>query len=569
MSLIKRNQKKRRNNKKLFKKIKKQVQGITLIALVVTVIILLILAGVALSLTVGNNGLFRRAQNAADTWQIAEQNEQSEMDEAVDFIDNYVTGINIEQVTDENPGVLEIDEQNIDTYIINSIEDLVFFSYDVTTNGITYEGKTVKLGTNLNFSSNKSYVNPNSTDYEKYGYSGPIKQALTSGTGFSPIGGNEETNSFHGIFDGDNKAICSLYQNINTNEKSFGGFFISNYGEIKNLGLVNVNIISLSQGENSASVGGIARLSYNKIINCYVTGNIKTEGGSWMAVGGICGALASNNCIIENCYNLANIECKNIQTEHGESNISCGGILGQTANGGIINKCFNKGNISVDGGNNEALAGGICGNFYGNTASIRNSYNNAKIECTSKSFADIGGIAAWTGLSGQSFSIENCYNSGEIIGDAENGRISGVVGLAYDFVEINNVFNAGKITLKNGNYIEANNSAGAGGIVAVLAAGANNIEMNNAYNTGVIELENTINQRIGSIIGNRKATISLNNCYYLKESYDVSVGYGDTTGITELDSISDFPSILEIVNAEGVFVEDTNNVNNGYPILTK
>ena len=59
-----------------FKKMKKQVKGITLIALVVTIIVLLILAGIALNLTIGENGLFTRAQNAANTWQLAEQNEQ-------------------------------------------------------------------------------------------------------------------------------------------------------------------------------------------------------------------------------------------------------------------------------------------------------------------------------------------------------------------------------------------------------------------------------------------------------------------------------------------------------------
>ena len=74
------------------KKLKKQVKGITLIALVVTIIVLLILAGVALSLTVGNNGLFRRAENAANTWQIAEQNEQIEMDKASNFIEDYMNG---------------------------------------------------------------------------------------------------------------------------------------------------------------------------------------------------------------------------------------------------------------------------------------------------------------------------------------------------------------------------------------------------------------------------------------------------------------------------------------------
>ena len=78
---------KKKNYKKVLQKVKRQIQGITLIALVVTIIVLLILAGVAINLTVGDNGLFRRAQNAADTWQMAEQNEQSEMDNISYIID--------------------------------------------------------------------------------------------------------------------------------------------------------------------------------------------------------------------------------------------------------------------------------------------------------------------------------------------------------------------------------------------------------------------------------------------------------------------------------------------------
>ena len=78
-----------KNNSKKLRMLKSQVQGITLIALVVTVIVLLILAGVAINLTVGDNGLFKRAQNAADTWQMAEQNEQLAMDEATDFLGWY------------------------------------------------------------------------------------------------------------------------------------------------------------------------------------------------------------------------------------------------------------------------------------------------------------------------------------------------------------------------------------------------------------------------------------------------------------------------------------------------
>ena len=81
-----------KRSKITMKKLKKQVKGITLIALVVTIIVLLILAGVAINLTIGDNGLFRRAQNAADTWQMAEQNEQIEMEKASNFIEDYMNG---------------------------------------------------------------------------------------------------------------------------------------------------------------------------------------------------------------------------------------------------------------------------------------------------------------------------------------------------------------------------------------------------------------------------------------------------------------------------------------------
>ena len=74
------------------RKLKKQVKGITLIALVVTIIVLLILAGVAISLTIGQNGIFSRAQTAANTWRNAESNEQLAMGELEDWMDGYMNG---------------------------------------------------------------------------------------------------------------------------------------------------------------------------------------------------------------------------------------------------------------------------------------------------------------------------------------------------------------------------------------------------------------------------------------------------------------------------------------------
>ena len=507
----------------------------------------------------GENGILTQAQNAKDKTEQAEKEEMSDLDSMESLINEYAGGVNIPQVTDENPGKLE--QENANTFVINSIEDLVVFSHNVRS-GDKYEGQTVKLGVNLDFKSDKSYVDPDRTDYGIYGYNGNLKQLLTTGEGFIPIGEQEEggNNYFYGTFDGNNNVICSLYENINTKEKAFASFFSLSYGEIKNLGLINVDITAISQGENSASVGGITRISYNKIINCYVTGNIKTEGGSWQPVGGICGALYSNEGSIENCYNLANIECKNNQKKQGNSNISCGGILGQSGRGGFINKCTNKGKINIDGGINDINLGGICGNF-ALGKNIKNSYNVAKIECTSNGFATAteGGIVGSVGYNGQEFFIENCYNTGEIINNTNNSAIGGIVGEQWKNTSISNVYNIGRIvTSTEGNLL-------AGGITGEAPSGIGN--MQNAYNIGMIEIQNTNNNmKIGSIIGNLEQVL-LNNCLYLKGTYSVGVGEGSSTGVTELQDISEFPSVLQVVNGEGAFKEDMNNINEGYPIL--
>lgn len=74
-------------------------KGITLIALVITIIVLLILAGVALNLTIGENGIFSRAQDAVNTWKNAETNEQLAMQEFSDMIDEILNGPKPEEGT--------------------------------------------------------------------------------------------------------------------------------------------------------------------------------------------------------------------------------------------------------------------------------------------------------------------------------------------------------------------------------------------------------------------------------------------------------------------------------------
>ena len=57
----------------------KSPHAITLIALIITILLMLILAGIVLSLTLGENGLIRKAQNAGLTYEESIAREKLEL----------------------------------------------------------------------------------------------------------------------------------------------------------------------------------------------------------------------------------------------------------------------------------------------------------------------------------------------------------------------------------------------------------------------------------------------------------------------------------------------------------
>ena len=68
----------------------KQERGITLIVLVVTIVVLLILAGVSISLVLNNNGVISKAKDARDQYAEAQTNEEKYFNEVTDWIDTEV-----------------------------------------------------------------------------------------------------------------------------------------------------------------------------------------------------------------------------------------------------------------------------------------------------------------------------------------------------------------------------------------------------------------------------------------------------------------------------------------------
>ena len=499
-------------------------KGITLIALVVTIVILLILAGVSIAMLTGDNGILSQAQNAKNKTEEAKRNEKLDLLKQEELINEILDGVEVEQVTDEKPGELEKEDEN--TLVINSIEDLVFFAYDVT-NGNNYSGKTVKLGTSLDFNSTKSYVEPLRTDYGKYGYNGELKTLLTTEEGFIPIGaGSDEvgTNSFSGTFDGKNNQIINLYINEKHETASKIGLFSVNYGSIENLNLVNLSLTRYEeQGSLTGGVVGQNRTD-SVINNCNVSGKINING-----VGTVAGITGHNMGLIENCSNLADIKIESKGKDLGDCYI--GGIAGSVV--GSIKKCLNKGNLDM------ILEGNL----------------------TKRTLIYAGGVG---GLSGNL--TEECYNLGNMNVDFNgNGeqtleiQVGGVCGNLIADKIISNCYNMGNVIVNsNKEQLFVGGIAGKGLI-------GESTEIKNCYNIGSVNGNCSERKYIGGITSILNAKIT--NCYYLNQDNFTNNGAEAGTVITEEEMKQDsFVELLNNGNEEEIWKKDT-GINNGYPIL--
>lgn len=79
-------------DKKNLRKKSLREKGITLVALVVTIIVLLILAGVAIQMALGENGLIFRAKDSRQIWLNSSQNEETMMSQLNNDIDTFTQG---------------------------------------------------------------------------------------------------------------------------------------------------------------------------------------------------------------------------------------------------------------------------------------------------------------------------------------------------------------------------------------------------------------------------------------------------------------------------------------------
>ena len=130
---------------------KENKNGITLIALVVTIIVLIILAGVSINLLLGDNGIITKAIEAKEQQEIASIAEKLELVKAPIQVEKIVVTIDDYLAELQKPGVVDFEINGIDRVDENNayiIADKYQFLLEYESNGnlkITYQGKVGKL----------------------------------------------------------------------------------------------------------------------------------------------------------------------------------------------------------------------------------------------------------------------------------------------------------------------------------------------------------------------------------------------------------------------------------------
>lgn len=133
-------------------------KGITLIALIVTIVVLLILAGVSISLVTGKNGLIEKAKEGKVKYKEGEQNDTLALDGILEEIDNSaptIEGYNENKKVNRpklSKGMIPVkwdSQQN--NWVVCSETDLDWYSYDgkklwanVMLSDGTYKAETVQ-----------------------------------------------------------------------------------------------------------------------------------------------------------------------------------------------------------------------------------------------------------------------------------------------------------------------------------------------------------------------------------------------------------------------------------------
>ena len=446
---------------------------------------------------------------------VLESERKYEVDKKNYEIGKIEDGVEVEITIDEEPGILEIIEEN--HFQINSVEDLVAFAYNVNSGKNLYENSIIELGRSLNIEDDKSYVNPQTKYVNDNNYGYIISEEGTSlkelvENDFIGIGISQD-HCFKGKEFRGNDYTIEKIKILGDEFKTYGFFAYVKSADIRISNLILDSTYELTGG---GSAGGLIGCSYAKtlIVNCKISGKASgTAEKKVSSFGGIIGYSGDDTTIINS---ISGSMVNNIQEYEGNAPSSGSSVYKER----YIN-----------------IIGGLVDTFYNENATlmIRNCINFLNLECKSR-----GGGALATLISGK-IDIDGFRNVGTCYYNTP-GELAGVIGTIENITgdsvmkncesreykdwhgELRGRYTGGiiglirnsryvKLTLENcKNYMDLGiqTSDGTGGIM-YLNSSPIYLEMNKCYNFGAVNASvigaGIITYAAGS------SSITIKNCY--------------------------------------------------------
>lgn len=349
---------------------------------------------------------------------------------------------------------------------------------------------------------------------------------------FNPLGyDKDKVEPFTGIFDGKNYSIT----NLKIHDKNYNvGLFneLDDGAIVKNLKVTNAVI---EAGEGSGTIVGA---NAGVVQNCTVSS--KMSNISYSASNGLGGIVGFNydGATVENCEFRGYINTMNVNN---------GGIA--SSNRGDIIRCCYRGNYCYGG----YLTGGIVGSNAGriidcyNSSFVSSNYNNGNMGYDRWNLQGIAG-----GIAGQNSGlIRGCFNNGYVYGwcydSYYTGRLGGIT--AQNSGKIEYCYNTGTLEQVRGN-------AYMGGIAALDQGGT----IDHCYNIG--DGWNGDSLSYGGVRGNKE-----NNHVFVGDFVLTGDQENDACEFVSADTMKTTGFIARLNADQVYFVQDTKNINGGYPIL--
>ncbi len=279
--------------KDIKRKIKKRVKGITLIALIITIVIILILAGVTIAFTIGPNGIIQQAQNAKNRYQLAAQSEST----VLDTLNNQIDSGNFSSLsTADLATVTKIPDSATSTQATNKDNNVIYYKDDTSLNNkdltnTTSDTTKVTISNGKTIDDYKVYYKAATADNISAGAAGYADGNLILGNGADvdaayQRGKSEATISVQGVTFS-NIAFLGSGSSFNVSSYSnYGTYTADNFiVSINSLNISGHHDNNVSEGSDG-SKGSTITKSYNASTGVFTVGGTSTSFTNYTQYGG-------------------------------------------------------------------------------------------------------------------------------------------------------------------------------------------------------------------------------------------------------------------------------------------